>query len=207
MKTKPHFSVQDIRQKMGAFLCLFFLLSLLYFWTRYLFVSLPYELDSVQTIYGKIPKKTRLLFDFSLSQPKLSYLYRGILQAPPPLKRFQIVLIEGTEKQPLQVSRLVGLPNDQIQIQDSFFYIVFPDQEKICLGYQSEMGAIVAGKIPEGSYLLLNDQFVSTQKDSRQVGFFSRNQLLGHLIYANRCPVLPFTPRVLSPLHQENSPK
>ncbi len=99
-------------------------------------------------------------------------------QARPERGEIVVFLMEGSDGAPIKrVARVAGLPGDTISAGKEFLEVngaptVFraPDTGRL------------AGRIPDGMYLLLNDNPYSTFADSRRTGLIPRQVILGRFL-------------------------
>ncbi len=95
-------------------------------------------------------------------------------------ERGQIVVffMEGPEGSPIKrVARVFGIPGDRVAAGEKFLEV---NGEPTAFR-SSETGRL-AGRIPEGMYLLLNDNPYSTFPDSRRTGLIPRQVIVGRFL-------------------------
>jgi hypothetical protein len=170
----------------SAFLFLFGLL-LLYLFTRYSYLRLPEDLQNFSQSY---PKGSPLFIDFYLENPLLAY-FSFFLPPPPPLSRYQIIVLQPPQssKRTLTLSRLIGFPKDRLEIQENkqnhsqekvLVLVLENGKETLVLGNPIAFSSLPLGTL--SNYLVLNDNSLSPEQDSRHFGLISFQQIRGQVL-------------------------
>jgi len=99
-------------------------------------------------------------------------------QARPERGEVVVFLMEGSDGAPIKrVARVAGIPGDRITAGAEFLEV----NGEPTIFDASEAGRL-AGRIPDGMYLLLNDNPYSTFADSRRTGLIPRQVIVGRFL-------------------------
>lgn len=105
-----------------------------------------------------------------------------VITHPLSLKRGDIVVFRAADTDQLLVKRVIGLPNEKIEIKESKVYVNGEWQDEPYVTRVQGINDYAIVDVPENHYYLLSDDRTDTW-DSRQMGSIHKDQLLGKLIY------------------------
>ncbi len=105
------------------------------------------------------------------------------------IDRFDTVIVSITvdNEETLIVKRVIGLPGEEISYVDNKLYIngVYYEEEFDTSSYTGDFSSCSLGEcvVPNDSYFLLGDNR-NNSTDSRILGYISRNDIVGKLLFA-----------------------
>jgi hypothetical protein len=140
--------------------------------------------------FSKLPERFPSFYRFLLENPLLAY-FSFFLPPPPPLSRYQIIVLQPPQssKRTLTLSRLIGFPKDRLEIQENkqnhsqekvLVLVLENGKETLVLGNPIAFSSLPLGTL--SNYLVLNDNSLSPEQDSRHFGLISFQQIRGQVL-------------------------
>lgn len=94
-------------------------------------------------------------------------------------KRGDVVIIEKSSE--YYVKRVIGLPGENIEVQDNTLYIDGEEQKESYIDFNAldDTGSFDSVKIPEDSYFVMGDNRAVSMDSRNDLGFVSTSEIIG----------------------------